>query len=178
MSSNNPLEAYLLAEVESLESLDFVALVPSGQPLEAVQIGRGEAGEFIVAVPGRPPVAPELGIDVRSKLSERGFASQDAANRANPWVRVIPDAAAGVTLGLGLLNEVSALSEKLVASLNELEESSTGLAQQEDLRAEGLFCAATVRPRIAGARKVADRLEQLVDAREWTLPRFDDMLNI
>ena len=113
MSSNDALEAYLLAEVESLESLDFVALVPSGQPLETVQIGRGDADEFIVAVPGRPPIAPELGIDVRSKLRERGFSSQDAAKRANPWIRVIPDAAAGVALGLALLNEVLGIAPEL-----------------------------------------------------------------
>jgi hypothetical protein len=98
--------AYLCAEVERLEPLEFVAVVPTGSPLHIVEIGRSEENELTVGVPGRPPFAPELPVPVRTALRERGFASEDAANRTLPWTHPAENVESGVGLALRVLQEV------------------------------------------------------------------------
>jgi hypothetical protein len=81
--------SFLLAEVEGLEPFDFVAVVPSGQPLHVAEVARTEEGSLEVRVPGRPPAVPELEPDARAALRERGFASEDPANPTRPWIRAV-----------------------------------------------------------------------------------------
>jgi hypothetical protein len=45
-------------------------------------------------------------VPVRSALRDRGFASPDAANQLEPWLRDVPDAATAVDTALRLLSEV------------------------------------------------------------------------
>jgi hypothetical protein len=98
--------AFLLAEVEALEPFDFVAASPAAAPLHLVEVTRREDLRLAVQVPGRPPVLPELPLPVRSALRERGFTSEDPADRTRPWVREVEDAAAAVELAQRVLSEV------------------------------------------------------------------------
>jgi hypothetical protein len=102
--------AFLLGEIEALEAFDFVALGPAGKPLNLLEVTRREDGGLEVRVPGRPRFVPELPIPVRSALRDRGFASEDPADPARPWVRAVPDAGSAVALVQRLLGEV--LGEK------------------------------------------------------------------
>src|SRR5215468_10329630 len=102
--------AFLLAEVESLEPLDFVLTGASGSPLHVVELTRGEDGQLEVRVPGRPPMLPPLELKERSALHERGFASADASDRTKPWTRAAADTPAAVDLALAVVHEV--FSEK------------------------------------------------------------------
>jgi hypothetical protein len=98
--------SFLLGEMEALEPFDFVAVGPTGEPLHLVEVTRREDLHLEVRVPGRPPILPELPIPVRSALRERGFASADPADRTQPWVYEVADAAAAADLALRLLTEV------------------------------------------------------------------------
>ena len=100
------VRAYLVAEVERLEPFGFVAIVPTGSPLHIVEVGRGEQGELLVAVPGRPSFAPELPMPTRTALRERGFQSEDASDRTLPWNHPADGVEAAVALGLRVLQEV------------------------------------------------------------------------
>jgi hypothetical protein len=96
-------QALLIGEIESLEPFAFVAVSPAGQPLQLVEVTRREDGGLEVRVPGRPPFLPELPVPVRSALRERGFASEDPADRARPWVREAEDAKSAVEIVRGVL---------------------------------------------------------------------------
>ena len=98
--------AFLLQEVETLEPFAFVAMRPSGAPLHVVEISRREDRKFDVLIPGRPPPLDPLPVPQRSALRDRGFASPDAANPLEPWLRDVPDAGAAVDLAQQLLREV------------------------------------------------------------------------
>jgi hypothetical protein len=90
--------AFLTAEVGGLEPFGFLAVGPAGDPLRVVEVTRREDGGLEVRVPGRPPMLPELPVRVRSALHERGFVSEDPADRTRPWVRPVGDTAAAVDL--------------------------------------------------------------------------------
>lgn len=105
------LKAFLQHEVESLENLDYIVLLPSGRPLSSVEIGRAEDGGLVVAVPGRPPIAPELAVEIRSKLRARGFRSEDPAARIRPWVKRVEGVEPGIAEANALLTEVMAAPE-------------------------------------------------------------------
>lgn len=96
MADPAAVRAYLLGEVEALEPFAFVLVSPAGRPLHVVEVTRREDGGLEVRVPGRPPIVPELPVAVRSALRDRGFASEDPADRTVPWVCAVPDAAAAV----------------------------------------------------------------------------------
>jgi len=98
MSDPTATRAYLIAEVEALEPFAFVLMSPAGKPLQVVEVTRTEGGGLEVRVPGRPPIVPELTVPVRSKLRERGFASEKAEDATKPWVLAAGDAAAAVEL--------------------------------------------------------------------------------
>lgn len=100
------VRAFLVSEVEALEPFAFVAATPISDPLHTVEVTRREDASLEVLVPGRPPVLPELPIEIRSALRERGFKSEDAADRSKPWSRSAPDGAAAVQLLQALLVEV------------------------------------------------------------------------
>jgi len=106
MTTPAATHAYLVAEVEALEPFAFVLVSPAADPLHSVEIGRLQDGSLEVRVPGRPPIVPELPVPVRSALRDRGFASSDPADRAQPWLRAVPDAGAGVELLERVLGEV------------------------------------------------------------------------
>ncbi len=106
MADPSVATAFLIAEVEALEPLDFIAVVPSGRPLHVAEINRREDGGLEVSVPGRPRSVPELDADVRRALRERGFSSEDPANAANPWTKAAPEAEAAVDQLTQLLVEV------------------------------------------------------------------------
>jgi hypothetical protein len=109
MNAIDASRAYLVGEVERLESLGFIALVPAGQPLSSVQVGRDEDGGFVVAVPARPKIAPELPVEARKVLLDRGLHSEDPADRTHAWMIVLPDAATGIDLARSLLGEAFAM---------------------------------------------------------------------
>lgn len=106
MTNPTATRDFLISEVEALENFDFVGIVPSGHPFELVEATRLEDGKLEVRVPGRPPGIPELPVDVRSKLRERGFASKEASDRKEPWVREAADAEEAVKLVQQLHTEV------------------------------------------------------------------------
>ena len=106
MTDSAVAHAFLVAEVEALEPFDFVAVVPSGHPLQIGEVIRGEDGGLEVRVPGRPHPFPELEPSVRSALRDRGFASEDPADSSNPWTKPVADAESAVDLLRGLLVEV------------------------------------------------------------------------
>lgn len=98
--------AFLLGEVEALEPFGFVLVGPAAEPLHRLEIGRGEDSSLEVAVPGRPPIFPELEGAVRAKLRERGFASADPADRTLPWRAAASDPAAAVALAEQVIEQV------------------------------------------------------------------------
>jgi hypothetical protein len=100
--------AFLEAEVEALEPLDFLLVGPAREPLHVVEVMRGEDGALQVRVPGRPRSLPELPVPLRSALRERGFASEDPADPTRPWAKAAGDAASAVALAQRLLSEVFA----------------------------------------------------------------------
>jgi type III secretion system-like peptide-binding chaperone len=100
--------AFLLAEVDALEPLDFVIARPVGALFDVVEVTRTEQGALEVRIPGRPRAVPELSEATRIALAQAGFASSDAADAATPWVRAVPDAAAAVDLLQDTLRSVFA----------------------------------------------------------------------
>ena len=86
------VRAFLEGEVTVLEAFEFVTVGPSGAPLHRIEIVRSEDRELEVRVPGRLPVLPALEESEQSALAELDFASEDAANRTQPWVCTVPDA--------------------------------------------------------------------------------------
>lgn len=97
---------FLLGEVQSLEPFEFVVFGPSGEPLQAVEVTRGEDGALEVRIPGRAPVFPELPVPVRAALRDRGFASADASDKTKPWSHTASDAEAAVDSARAVLVEV------------------------------------------------------------------------
>jgi hypothetical protein len=106
MTSADATRAYLSARVESLAPLEFVVVAPSGNPLQSVQIGRSSEGELNITIPGRPRIAPELPLEVRGALRDRGFTCEDASDPRNPWLRASDDIDAAIDLILSLLTDV------------------------------------------------------------------------
>jgi hypothetical protein len=98
--------AFFVAEVEALAPFEFLAAVPSGKPLNLIEVTRLEGGGLEVRVPGRPPIVPPLAVPVRSALLERGFKNQDASNPTEPWALPVADAGAAVDWLQRLLVEV------------------------------------------------------------------------
>jgi Putative bacterial sensory transduction regulator len=98
MSDPTAARAFLLAEVESLEPLDFVVARPANSPLHVVEVMRNEERGLEVHIPGRPPMVPALTPHARDALVQAGFASEDPANPGVPWVCKVPDATAAVDL--------------------------------------------------------------------------------
>ncbi len=96
MTDATAARSFLLAEVEALGALDFVAIMPTGRPLEIAEVMRHEDGSLAVRVPGRPPAVPPLEASVRSALRERGFASEDPSDSTQPWTKAASDAAEAV----------------------------------------------------------------------------------
>jgi hypothetical protein len=98
MTNPEIAKAFLVSEIEALESFDFVVVAPAGQPLHVAEVTRCEGGSLEVRVPGRPPLVPELAPAVRSALRDRGFASEDPADRTKPWSRSVENPEAAVEL--------------------------------------------------------------------------------
>jgi hypothetical protein len=110
------VRAFLVSEVEALEPFAFVAATPISNPLHTVEVTRREDASLEVLVPGRPPMLPELPVEVRGALRERGFTSEDPADRTKPWRRSAPNSASAVQLAQALLVEV--FGEKPDATLD------------------------------------------------------------
>lgn len=106
MSNPDVVRSFLLGEVEALEPFDFVAVLPNGRPQSLVEMASLEDGRLEVRVPGRPPIVPELPVETRSALRERGFASEDAADPTKPWTKAADDAAQAVDTAQAVLVEV------------------------------------------------------------------------
>lgn len=116
MTRPDAARAFLLSEVEGLEPFDFVAVYPAGQPMHVVEVTQNEKGGVEVRVPGRPRSVPELAVETRAKLRDRGFVSEDAADPAKPWVRSADGGAEAVDLVQQLLVDV--FGEKPDAALD------------------------------------------------------------
>ncbi len=106
MTRADAARIFLTSEVEGLDDFDFVAAYPSMQPLHVVEVTRAASGGLEVRVPGRPRSVAELPAEVRAKLDERGFRSDDPADPTKPWAKAVPDAAAAVTLLQEVVAEV------------------------------------------------------------------------
>ena len=106
MSNPDVVRSFLLGEVEALEPFDFVAILPNGRPQSLVEMASLEDGGLEVRVPGRPPIVPELPVETRSALRERGFASEEASDPTKPWTKAVDDAAAAVDTARAVLVEV------------------------------------------------------------------------
>jgi hypothetical protein len=108
--------SFLRGEVEALEPFDFVAVFPAGNPPHVVEVTRLEAGELEVRVPGRPIPLPELSVEVRAALRDRGFSATDPANQLEPWACGVVDSDTAVTLVQDVL--VGVFGEKSDAALD------------------------------------------------------------
>jgi hypothetical protein len=145
--------SYLQGEVEALEPFAFVAVGPAGKPLRFIEVTRREDARLELRVPARP-LAP-LPVPVRSALHERGFASADPADPAQPWTREVGDATAAVDLVQRILSEV--YSEKPDVALDVAHGSHK--AEHE------------ARQRLAGLR---ERIEKMLTATWQRRPEQDD----
>lgn len=116
MTQRDAARAFLASEIEALEPFDFVAAYPAGNPLHVVEATRGEEGELEIRIPARPHTVPALSPELRAKLEERGFASEDPAESLKLWSKAVPDSETAVTLLLDVLAEV--FGEKLDAALD------------------------------------------------------------
>lgn len=103
MTEPNAARAFLLSEVEHLEVFDFLAVVPAGSPVHAVEVTRAEGGGLEVRIPGRPSMVPALDAPVQKTLADQGFVSQAPEDQTKPWVKSAPDAAAAVGLAMDTL---------------------------------------------------------------------------
>jgi len=108
--------SFLVSEIKALETFGFVAVLPGGNSAHVVEVTLQESGGLQVCVPGRLPTFPELPVEVRSALKDRGFTSEDPANPMKPWVCDVGDTEAAVDLLLKLLVEV--FGEKPDAALD------------------------------------------------------------
>lgn len=108
--------SFLLGEVAALEPYGFVAVVPAGRRLNVIEVTQNDDGGLEVRVPGRPRSVPELAVEVRRALEERGFAAEDPADSTKPWTRGVGDGEAAVSLLQELLVEV--FGEKSDAALD------------------------------------------------------------
>jgi hypothetical protein len=106
MTTSDATHAYLCSEIDQLESLEFIALVPPGRPLHIIEILRDENQKLQVRIPGRPKIAPELPTPMRTALSERGFASEDASDQTLPWSLAIGKAGEAVEITGALHQEI------------------------------------------------------------------------
>ena len=106
MINSKGARQFLIEEVAAAEAFDFVAVGPAGRPMQMVEIARNESEDLEVRVPGRPPVVPPLSAEVRAGLAERGYASEDADDSAQPWGKEAESPADAVDLALPLLTEV------------------------------------------------------------------------
>lgn len=96
MANTSAARNFILAEIEALQTFDFVAVAPAGRPLHVAEVTLAESGDLEVRVPGRPPLVPALEPAIHSALRERDFASEDPADQTKPWVRTAVNAEAAV----------------------------------------------------------------------------------
>jgi hypothetical protein len=108
MADPSAIRAFLVSEVEALEPFEFVAVAPTGHGDHLAEVTRRTDGGLEVRVPGRRLPVPELAVEERSKLRERGFVSEDASNQTKPWVHEAADAGAAVDLAQEILTGVFA----------------------------------------------------------------------
>jgi hypothetical protein len=106
MTEPNATRAFLLSEIERLEAFDFVAVVPSGMPIHALEVTRLEGGGLEVRVPGRPPFVPALTEPIRKALAEHGFVSEAGEDQTKPWVKSAADAESSADLVMDTLTGV------------------------------------------------------------------------
>lgn len=116
MTDPDAARGFISSEVDALEPLAFVAVIPGGRPTHITEVMRREDGGLEVRVPGRPRTFPELEIAVRSALRDRGFSSEDASDSTRPWAREVPDTDTAVRLIQELLVDV--FGEKADATLD------------------------------------------------------------
>lgn len=92
---------------------------------------------------------------------------------------VLGDEEPGIELQRSHLRELTRLTSALVEAIASLEHISSVLQSLEKEQHDiALFCAERVRPAMDAAREIADRLEQIVDAAEWSLPRYDMLFRV
>jgi hypothetical protein len=157
--------SYLRGEVEALEPFGFLAVIPTGHPLHILETVRGEDGSLELRVPGRPTLVPELSVEVRGILRDRGFASEDPADRTKPWARSVADAEAAV----GLLQEL------LVEAFGEKPDATFDVAHgSHEAEHEALRKLAIARTRIEAivSEMLGKRAEQDAD-QDYVLPIED-----
>ena len=106
MTDPDAARSFLAGEVTALEPFQFVAVVPAGRPLHALEVTRREDGRLEIRVPGRPRLVPALEAKVRDALRDREFRSEDPADPTLPWVREAADGEAAAGLLQELLVEV------------------------------------------------------------------------
>jgi len=107
---------FLKSEIEELQPFDFVAAYPAQRPLHVVEVARSEAGALEVRIPARPPTVPPHTDEVRAKLGELGFESEDTSDPTRPWMKIAADADEAVTALLGVVVDV--FGEKADAPLD------------------------------------------------------------
>ncbi len=98
MTLSDARRTYLLSEIESLEPFSFIMLIPSGQPLLSVEVGRSGEGQLEVRIPSRPPGAPDLPEEARQAFEARALASEAPDDPMHPWVRAVSNAGEALDL--------------------------------------------------------------------------------
>lgn len=98
---------FLRSQVDALDAHQFFVVASPGRPLDAIEIGRDPEGTLVVRVP--PRITGEaLPVPTRATLVERGFASPAPDSAQAPWEHPVPtgESQAAIDLALTTLREV------------------------------------------------------------------------
>ncbi len=125
-------------------------------------------------------VAVELKV-MRKMLSTRVLPAairyqERIATTLNQTVIALGNEATGLRTLRAKLEELAALIESLAEAVSILSQDEIKVGIDGDAKKTARFCANEVRPHMDSAREASDRLEELVDAKEWPLPHYDQIL--
>ncbi len=94
----------------------------------------------------------------------------------NQTVIALGNEATGLSALRAKLEELTALIEVLAGAISVLSQDEKKVESDGDMKKMARFCANELRRHMDSAREASDQLEELVDAKEWPLPHYDQML--
>jgi hypothetical protein len=77
-AGEHQVAGFLARQVDALDDLDFVVVLPFAAPYDALEIAKLEEGGIAVRVPTRPPQRP-LSMGVREQLERLGYRAVDTS---------------------------------------------------------------------------------------------------
>ena len=106
MTDPTALTPYLESEIEALEPHAYLAIAPGHNPLHMLELQRTEDGRLELHVPGRPSFVSEPSVDLRSRLGDLGFTSEDSADGSKPWTLGVATGAEAIERMYRVLSQV------------------------------------------------------------------------